>query len=244
MSRLLVLQHIEREGPGLFTKVAKKFGLPVFVFRLDLGDNLPQIEKEDLLLILGGPMGLQDTNNPNYPWMLTELNLIREALDKEIRIIGVCLGAQLLAKAAGGDVTSILDSSSLKLLPEVGWGTILLERNFTKKIFKDAPMPVLDVLHWHGDRILLPSSARLIGSSKRCKEQFFQIGNFAYGMQFHIEVDGSMVKRWVEEDFEFIKLTLGPNAKQIILEQQKSYGDNSIDKRLYILKKLFQLIGF
>tara|TARA_Y100001968_G_C19295504_1_gene686420 strand:- start:2 stop:736 length:735 start_codon:yes stop_codon:yes gene_type:complete len=243
MTRLLILQHLEREGPGLFSKVAHQRGIPVFTFRLDLDDAFPQIEKKDLLLILGGPMSLNDINSPKYPWMLKELEIIQEALNKGIRVIGVCLGAQLLAKAAGGDVEPLIDSFSSKSLPEVGWSPISLTEDSNNNFFDSVFGTPLDVLHWHGDRILLPKSARLIGSSQRCKEQFFQIGEFAYGIQFHIEIDSKMVKRWVEEDFEFIRLTYGPNAKKIILKQQNIYCDKTIDSRLFFIEKLFEAVN-
>ena len=104
MSRLLVLQHLEREGPGLFIQIAENLGFSVCIFRLDLGDSLPELRDGDLLLVLGGPMGVRDIGNYSYPWLINEVDLIKDALNKKIGIIGICLGAQLLAYAAGGTV--------------------------------------------------------------------------------------------------------------------------------------------
>ena len=242
MTRVLIFQHLEREGPGLFMEVAHKRRLPVSIFRLDRGDCFPQVKNEDLLIILGGPMSVKDINSLNYPWMAKEIQIIKDALDKRIRIIGICLGAQLLASAAGGNVEPLLESSSKKIIPEVGWDPIFLKTNASNKLFDTVLASPLDVLHWHEDRILLPSSATLIGSSKRCKEQFFQIGEFSYGLQFHIEIDNNMVQSWVEEDSQFIKLTLGQNAKEKILKQQSIYCEKTINRRLLMIETLFDAI--
>lgn len=243
MRRLLVLQHLNREGPGLFAHVAKKRGLNVRIFRLDLGDELPQINKEDLLLVLGGSMGVKDINTYKYQWLAKEILLIKDALNKGIGIIGVCLGAQLLSKAVGGDVEPLLDSASL-LSPEVGWDKIFLASRSCEKIWGSLLDKPLEVLHWHGDRILLPKSAQLIASSNRCKEQLFKIGEFAYGLQFHVEVDQNMIEKWIEEDFEFIQLAIGLKAKEILLAQQEKYGEETLHRRLLVVNKLFEAIGF
>ena len=84
MSRLLVLQHLARERPGLFVKVAKERGFTVCTFRLDLGDSLPELRNGDLLLVLGGRMGIRDIGTSTYPWLVEEIALIKEALNKAL----------------------------------------------------------------------------------------------------------------------------------------------------------------
>ncbi len=243
MRRLLVLQHIEREGPGLFCQLAEERELEVKVFRLDLGESLPDLIEGDLLLVLGGPMGIRDINNPIYPWLLKEIEFLRNALKHKIGIIGICLGAQLLAYAAGGDIKSLEGGSPPKPLPEIGWSAIFsngIYKNDDLISFFKLPLPVL---HWHGDRILLPPTAELIASSNRCKEQLFKIGPLAYGLQFHIEIDEGMVNRWIEEDIEFITATLGLEGQSILKQQQKDYGDKTVQSRLTLLNKLFDNLG-
>ena len=124
MSRLLVLQHLARERPGLFAKVAKERGFTVCTFRLDHGDSLPELRNGDLLLVLGGPMSIRDIGTSTYPWLIEEVGLIKEALNQDVGIIGVCLGAQLLAYAAGGDVEMIQEEVSRQPLAEIGWDNI------------------------------------------------------------------------------------------------------------------------
>ena len=243
MSRLLVLQHIEREGPGLFLQIAKKKGFSIFIFRLDLGDSLPELKNGDLLLVLGGPMGIRDIGNSNFPWLSKEVDLIKEALNREIGIIGVCLGAQLLAYAAGGDVEVLEAGIPPQPLPEIGWHTV------SSNVFNEddkitsllgEPFPVL---HWHGDRILLPTFAELIASSCRCKEQLFKIGSLAYGIQFHVEIDNEMVNRWIEEDKNFVLSALGSDGQSILKKQQREYGDKTLEARLEFLKTLIDLVS-
>ena len=98
------------------------------------------------------------------------------------------------------------------------------------------------VLHWHGDRILLPNKAVLIASSARCNEQFFRIGNFAYGLQFHIETTRGMINKWMKEDKEFVFIGLGSNGQKILKEDNKKYIDKTFFKRKLLISKLFELL--
>ncbi len=244
MPRLIALQHLEREGPGLFSKIAEERGMDLFIFRLDEKESLPKLEKGDLLLVLGGPMGVKDINNLNFPWLSGELDLIKDALKMKIGIIGVCLGAQLLAHAAGGGVEILLAESSFNPLPEVGWGDIFFKDEWENESRNFLTEDSFKVLHWHGDRILLPPSSELIASSHCCKEQFFKIGPSAFGLQFHVEIEDEMVSRWINEDSEFIKSALGENAELILRKQQKECGNKTLQSRLLFLRRLFDLIGF
>ncbi len=244
MARLVVLQHLEREGPGLFARIAEERGMNLCIFRLDQGSSLPELLNGDLLLVLGGPMGVRDINNSKFPWMDAELDLIHSALTKNIRVIGICLGAQLLAHAAGGDVEVLMGESSSNPLPEVGWGNIFFNGKWKKELGSSFRGGSLNVLHWHGDRILLPPSAELIASSNACKEQLFKIGPFAYGLQFHIEIDDEMVAQWINEDVKFITSALGEDAQVTLQKQQQQYGNKTLERRLFLLRRIFDLIGF
>tara|TARA_Y100001968_G_C19441352_1_gene762704 strand:+ start:1156 stop:1887 length:732 start_codon:yes stop_codon:yes gene_type:complete len=242
MSRLLVLQHLEREGPGLYVQIAEQRGLRVCIFRLDLGDSLPEPTNGDLLLVLGGSMGIREIGDQTYPWLINEVDLIKKALNQKIGIIGVCLGAQLLAYAAGGNVELLHEKSTFQPLPEIGWSSIFangLEKdNKLKKFFTSK----FAVLHWHGDRILLPTSAELIASSRRCREQLFKIGSLAYGLQFHIEVQSEMVNRWIEEDKKFIYSALGEDGQLILQKQQKEYCNRTLGARLEFINTLIDFL--
>ena len=240
MRSLLVFQHLEIEGPGLFSNIAKERGMNITIIRLDLGDPLPQTKKDDLILIMGGPMGIKDIGSKKYPWLKIERDFIKSELKKKTPMIGVCLGAQLIANAAGGNVEILKYGSPPKPLPEIGWSQIYLQKseNQLADFFRDP----FHVLHWHGDRILLPANALLIASSNRCKEQFFKIGDFAYGLQFHIETIKEMTERWISEDKVFINKGLGPNGQSILREEDRRFGKITIVKRKQLINRLFDLL--
>ena len=240
MKRLLVLQHLEIEGPGLFKQFAEERDLKIGIIRLDKKDNLPQTKEGDLILIMGGPMGVKDIGRERYPWLKLERDFIKKELENERSIIGVCLGAQLLASAAGGDVEILKCGSPPKALPEIGWSKIFIDKS--NKDFKELFEDPFHVLHWHGDRILLPNKALLIASSAHCKEQFFRIGNFAYGLQFHIETTGEMINKWIKEDKEFVFKGLGSNGMEILKEENKKYIDKTFFKRKLLISRLFELL--
>ena len=240
MKRLLILQHLEREGPGLFEQIAKERDLKIEIVRLDKKDNLPQTKKGDLILIMGGPMGVKDIGREKYPWLKSERDFIKRELKNKRPIIGVCLGAQLLASAAGGDIEILKYGSPPKALPEIGWSQIFIDKS--NKDFKEIFEEPFHVLHWHGDRISLPNKAILIATSGRCKEQFFRIGDFAYGLQFHIETTGAMIDKWIREDKEFIFKGLGSNGQEILREENRKYSDKTFLKRKHLISKLFELL--
>ncbi len=240
IKRLLVLQHLEIEGPGLFEEFAKERDLEIEIIRLDYKNALPHTKKGDLILIMGGPMGVKDIGSDRYPWLKLERDFIKKEIENERPIIGVCLGAQLLASASGGDVEIIKCGSPPKALPEIGWSQIFIDKS--NKDFKSLLKSPFHVLHWHGDRILLPKKAVLIASSARCKEQFFKIGNFAYGLQFHIEATEGMINKWIKEDKEFVLKGLGSNGQEILYEENKKYINKTFLKRELLISKLFEIL--
>jgi len=240
IKRLLVLQHLEIEGPGLFKQFAEERDLKIEIIRLDKKDNLPQTKEGDLILIMGGPMGVKDIGSDKYSWLKLERDFIKQELENKRPIIGVCLGAQLLANAAGGDVEILKYGYPPKELPEIGWYQIFIGKS--NKDFKELLEDPFHVLDWHGDRILLPNKAELIASSARCKEQFFRIGDFAYGLQFHIETTGGMINKWIKEDKEFVFKGLGSNGQEILKEENKKYIDKTFFKRKLLINKLFELL--
>ncbi len=240
MRRLLVLQHIEIEGPGLFEQLAEERNFKIKIIRLYKQDNIPQTKKGDLILIMGGPMGVKDIGSERYPWLKLEINFIKRELEKKIPIIGVCLGAQLLASAAGGDIEVLKYGSPPIALPEIGWSQIFIDK--LDKDFQELFEDPFHVLHWHGDRILLPNKAELIASSTRCEEQFFRISDFAYGLQFHVETSSAMIDNWIDEDKEFVLEGLGPNGQSILREENRKFSDKTFLKRKLFISKLFELL--
>jgi GMP synthase (glutamine-hydrolysing) len=228
MTRLVVLQHLEREGPGLFAAEAARRGWPIRIVRLDLGDSLPQLEPDDLLLVLGGPMGVADLGDPAYPWLEGEVELLRHALARQQPLIGICLGSQLLALAAGGTAIPLQVGDPPRPLREVGFGAI----SWCVDPARDSAAALLLrglaaselVLHWHGDRCLLPPQAELLASSLHCREQAFRIGARAVGLQFHVEVQPEQLELWLHDDRDYVVGALGPGGVERIRADAERWG--------------------
>ena len=242
MKKLLVLQNIEREGPGLFSKIAKEKGFFPEIYNLPLGDKLPEAKKEDLILIMGGPMSIRDLNNKKYFWLREETIFIKRAIENQISIIGVCLGAQLLAYISGGKIEPLKDEFNQANKPEIGWSDISpipKKSNDERSLNLKEP---LKVLHWHADRIILPPQAELLASSARCREQFFKIGKNIYGLQFHVETEELMTENWIRNDKKFIISGLGKNGQIILRKECKDYEPSTLYARTLFINELFNKI--
>ena len=242
MKKLLVLKNIEREGPGLFLKIAKEKGFLPEIYNLSLGEKLPEPKKDDLILIMGGPMSVRDINNEKYFWLREETYFLKRAIENQISIIGVCLGAQLLAHILGGKIERLKDESNKENKPELGWSEISsIEEKSNEKISLSIKGS-LKVLHWHGDRIILPSKAKLLASSNRCREQLFKVGESIYGLQFHVETEGEMTSDWIKNDKKFIISGLGKNGQKILKNQCSKFEAITLNERILFIKKIIDKI--
>ena len=229
------------EGPGLFSKIARNKGFKIEIIRLDLGDKLPNLNTGDILLILGGSMGIKDVGKDKYPWLEKEVKLIKSILNKDIGIIGVCLGAQLLSYAAGGDTELLKSGTPLRPNPEIGWDEIYsVDYQSEDEISMILKKP-MKVLHWHEDRILLPQKAKLLASSKNCMEQLFKIRNKAYGLQFHVEPEANMINDWIEYYKDFIISGLGPTGIKRLKEDENLNEKITLESRVIFIEKLLEL---
>lgn len=213
--RAIVLTHLERELPGRVATLAEQRGIPLDIRQVDLGAPVPkQLEGDQMLIVMGGPMGVADIGDVRYPFLAKEIALLRQALDKCAPVLGICLGAQLLAHAAGAAVyrnMRVGPGGAPLPAPEVGFGKV--------RFLNVEREPVLlglrqeeTVLHWHGDTFDLPRQATRLASSELCLNQAFRIGDYAFGLQFHVEVDAEMAQRWALEDAPFVNAARGPGA--------------------------------
>ncbi len=242
MKKLLVLKNIEREGPGLFLKIAKEKGFLPEIYNLYLGEKLPEPKKDDLILIMGGPMSVRDINNEKYFWLREETFFLKRAIENQISIIGVCLGAQLLAHVLGGKIERLKDESNKENKPELGWSEISsIEEESNEKISLSTKRP-LKVLHWHGDRIILPPQAKLLASSNRCREQLFKVGELIYGLQFHVETEGRMTSDWIINDKKFIISGLGKKGQKILKKQCYKFESSTLNERILFINKMLEKI--
>ncbi|WP_253790872.1 type 1 glutamine amidotransferase [Nocardia amikacinitolerans] len=177
--RAVVVQHVPFEGPGLIASALSAAGAEPRVVRVDRGEPLPDASQVDVLVVLGGPMGaLVDRD---HPYLVNERDLVARCVEQDRPVLGICLGAQLLAAALGARV---LRGPVL----EVGAGTVTLTgAGSTDPVFGPSG-PELPVVHWHHDTFTLPNGAVHVASSKVYPHQAFRVGA-SYGVQFHVELD-------------------------------------------------------
>ena len=171
-SPLLVLQHIACEPPAAFEDELRSRGLDLVRVELDEGDPLPDWREFPAIVVMGGPMGAYD--EADHPWLVDEKRLLREAVEADVPVWGVCLGAQLLASALGARVYR-------GERPEVGLLPVeLTPAAADDPVFGDAPSS-FPTLQWHGDSFDLPDGATLLASSPDYRHQAFRVGR-SYGL--------------------------------------------------------------
>ncbi len=167
--KILCLKHVPFEGPGAIALWAQQRGHSLAIHSVFDSEPLPLAESFDLLLVMGGPMNIYEYEA--YPWLVGEKQFIRAAIDAGKRVVGICLGAQLIADTLGGKVTAGPQK-------EIGWFPIELEQ--------PAPQS-LRVCHWHGDTFALPEGAVHIARSEVCENQGFIYDERVLGLQCHLE---------------------------------------------------------
>jgi GMP synthase (glutamine-hydrolysing) len=198
---VLVLQHIACEPPGVFEDVLHERGADLHRVELDEGEPLPDWREFDAIVAMGGPMSANDEGE--LPWLADEKQLIGEAVRAGRPFWGVCLGVQLLAASLGARVYPGPE-------PEVG----LLPVELTDDGRADPVFAGLEIglatLQWHGDTFELPDGAVRLARSPVYENQAFRFER-AYGVQFHLEVSGSMAREWadVPEYVASLERTLG-----------------------------------
>jgi GMP synthase (glutamine-hydrolysing) len=183
----LVLQHISCEPPGVFADVLAAHGIGIQTVELDEGDQLPDWREPDLLVVMGGPMGVYD--EAEHPWLAAEKRWIAAAVRAGKPYFGVCLGAQLLAASLGARVWA-------GAAPEVGVLPVFLTVEGRADPVLSELGPQLHALQWHGDTFAVPAGAVSLASSAAYPQQAMRFGTAAYAVQFHLEVTDEMFEQW------------------------------------------------
>jgi GMP synthase-like glutamine amidotransferase len=214
--RAAVLQHVPHEGPARIATALARVGFEVERRELFAGARVPALGDMDLLVVMGAPLGVSDAGDPRYPFLAAELELLRAAVARDFPTLGVCLGAQLLAAAAGARVYPNVTGDPPRPTREVGWGAIHFVRAASEEPLLAGLDPAEIVLHWHGDTFDLPRGATLLASTLACENQMFRLGRRQLGVQFHVELGASDIDAWLAADSEYVRGALGPDGPERI----------------------------
>jgi GMP synthase-like glutamine amidotransferase len=183
------LQHVPFEGLGSIESQLKAGHHQLSSTHLYKNPLLPAIEEIDWLIVMGGPMGVHDETE--YPWLKPEKNFIRQAIDANKKILGICLGAQLIADVLGTKVYQ-------NRYREIGWFNIDRSAEGNSTILSTALPEQTEVFHWHGDTFDIPAGAKLLASSEACKNQGFILDNRVVGLQFHLETTSASARALIK----------------------------------------------
>ncbi len=186
MKTAIALRHVHFEDLGLLGDVLTSSGYQV-EYREAAMDHLDprELRNADLLVVLGGPIGVYEDDV--YTFLSDEIAAVSARLEAEMPVLGICLGAQIMARAAGKRVYP----SGVK---EIGWAPLTLTEAGRRSAL--GPLGRLPVLHWHGDTFDLPDGAELLASTEAVRHQAFAIGRHALGLQFHLEAQPGQLERW------------------------------------------------
>jgi GMP synthase-like glutamine amidotransferase len=210
------LQHADFEDLGCIAPWLAANGHSVSGTRLYAGETPPDSAAFDALIVMGGPMNIYEYQR--HPWLHGEKQLIRAAVDAGKRVLGVCLGAQLLADTLGGPVTRNADS-------EIGWFPLSLSAAGRESpLFADLPRDFTG-FHWHGDTYALPPGAECLATSEACAQQAFALGTQVLGLQFHLEVTRANAEEWFRHERPAAARYV--QTPEYILAQQGSFEENN-----------------
>ena len=185
MKTALAIRHLHFEDLGALLPLLHERGYSVRYLDAP-SDDLRNIEEPDLLVVLGGPIAAFDEHA--HPFLLDELALIQRQLQRRLPLLGICLGAQLIARALGADVASLG-------LKEIGFAPLTLTTQG-----RASPLAALaqaPVLHWHGDRFEIPEGATLLAGTALCANQAFSVGEHVLALQFHLEALPQQIEHWL-----------------------------------------------
>jgi len=226
MKPVLVIRHAKTEGAGYLGDFLEQQGIPWQLLSMDCGDALPaNAQSYSGLVMMGGPMSVND----DLPWIAPELALIRDAIARDIPVLGHCLGGQLISKALGAKVRR-------NTYKEIGWGEVHVLNN-SQSQFWFADLTQFESFHWHGETFDLPAGATHLLSSPHSRHQAYSIGQHL-ALQCHIEMTVEMIKLWCDNGQHELREAIDSpavqqaQAMQYQLEQ-RVWQLNQIAKQVY-----------
>jgi len=185
MKPVAIFRHSPSEGPGYFATTLERKGIPWKLVALDEGRTVPKDARRfSGLALMGGPMSVND----DLPWVAAALELVRDAVRKDVPVLGHCLGGQLMAKAFGGTVRATP-------VKEIGWGEVRVAANGVAREWLGS-LQSFESFHWHGETFSIPPGGTRVLENAHCANQAFAIGKH-FGMQCHVEMTAELVRDWL-----------------------------------------------
>ena len=246
MSKVIVLQHVEHEGPGRLSPVLRDFGIQVEVRHLYKGDEVPtDLDQFRALIVMGGPMGVSDVGSSLYPFLEKEVELLKRMVQHDKPVLGICLGAQLLAHTAGAKVYPNVKPGAkpedpVTPMPEIGWGPVTFPFPGGTEPIVMGLMDGAAMFHWHYDTIDLPklppppnpapppappppAGNSLLSSTRTCKNQVFRFKNRLFGFQYHFEMTQEGIEQMLIHAREDVIKVLGEAGEAKIRQDTTTY---------------------
>jgi GMP synthase-like glutamine amidotransferase len=207
---VLLIQHAPHEHPAALRRVLATQGIPVRWIHPYRGDSYPEVSEIGGIVSLGGPMSSNDESG--QPWIRSELGLLQQGFDRNLPILGICLGGQLLARALGKQVFT-------NPVAEVGWFPLELTDAGRQDSILPAASETPTVYHYHFETFEIPDGATCLARTAGCERQAYKLNERTYGLQFHPEADHQLLSEWMSVgDFEAeileIQATFGKNLVQ------------------------------
>jgi len=185
MKPVAIFRHTPTEGPAYFATYLERMKIPYRIVGIDVGEAVPADAAAFAgLCFMGGPMSVND----DLPWIASVCSLIRDAISRDVPVLGHCLGGQLMAKALGAPVTR-------NPVKEIGWGEVVAENVAAARPW--SPVPAFPVFQWHGETFAIPPGATRIWGSAHCANQAFVLGPHL-AMQCHVEMTADLIATWCE----------------------------------------------
>jgi GMP synthase (glutamine-hydrolysing) len=237
MPKLLVCQHVAYEILGTLDPLLRDAGFRIRYVNFGRDPHArPSLDGYQGVVLLGGPMNVDEVEQ--HPHLATEVELINEAIERNIPMLGICLGAQLIAKALGAKVTK-------NPVKEIGWYDLALSAEGKSDPVLGHLKESERIFQWHGDTFDVPDGAVHLASSVSCRNQAFRYGANVYGFQFHLEVDTPLIKRWLEvpvhlRELETVRGEIDP---AVIADETPRYIGRSSELSDLVFGSLLELFG-
>lgn len=238
MRKLLVFQHVPYEILGTFNPLLKEAGFRIRYVNYGRDNQVrPNLDSYNGLVILGGPMNVDQIDQ--YPHLAVEIDLIQQAIEKQMPILGICLGAQLIAKALGAQV-------SKNPIKEIGWYDVTPTKEGLEDPLFSHFGSTRKIFQWHGDTFEIPPGAVHLATSPTCANQAFRYAEHVYGFQFHLEVDQSLVHSWLDRPAyrEEIQNLKQDTSVESIREETTHYIEQANELGDKVFQSFIDILGF